>query len=149
MNHSGSSNFSRNLDPAVFKTTILRLDLTRGVTGPNGTGLTCVEGFAANQSPSPQRGETLAADAQLQQDSFVPFGTNVLQVRQKPAPFGDHNQQPSAGRMIFLMRFEVLSELRDALTQDCDLYFWRAGIGLVSPIVGNNLLLMFGRQCHL
>jgi hypothetical protein len=29
------------------------------------------------------------------------------------------------------------------------LHFWRASVGLVGPIVGNNLLLTFGRQCHL
>ena len=51
--------------------------------------------------------------------------------------------------MIFLMRLEMLRELCDALTQDCDLHFWRAGIGLVGPIVGNDLLLAFSRQCHL
>jgi len=65
--------------------------------------------------------------------ALLPFGTNVLQVRQKPAPFGDHNQQPSAGRMIFLMRFKMLGELSDALSEDCDLHFWRASIGLVAP----------------
>jgi hypothetical protein len=29
------------------------------------------------------------------------------------------------------------------------LHFRRASIGFVSPIVGNDLLLTFGRQCHL
>ena len=50
--------------------------------------------------------------------------------------------------MIFLMRFEMLGELCNALTQDCDLHFWRTSIGLVGPIVADDLLLTFSRQCH-
>ena len=97
---------------------------------------------------SRQRGETLAANPQLLDDGFIPFGTDDFDVGQKPAPFGDHDQQSPTGRVIFLMSLEVLGELGDALTQDCNLHFWRSSIGFVCPIAGNDLLLAFSRQCH-
>ena len=50
--------------------------------------------------------------------------------------------------MIFAVCLEMILELQNALTQDCYLYFWRTGIGLVNAICCNCLLFRIGRQSH-
>jgi len=42
--------------------------------------------------------------------------------------------------MIFEVRLEMILELQNALTQDCYLYFWRTGVGLVNAERCNYLL---------
>src|SRR5580693_3698581 len=51
--------------------------------------------------------------------------------------------------MIFLMSFEMLSELNDTICQQRDLHFRRPGVGLVVLIPGYYLPLCFCHQCHL
>jgi hypothetical protein len=50
--------------------------------------------------------------------------------------------------MIFAVRLEMILELQNALTQDCYLYFWRTGIGLVNPISCDCFLFTVRRQSH-
>jgi len=50
--------------------------------------------------------------------------------------------------MILLMRFEVLCQLLDALTQKGDLDLWRTRIRFMDPVFGNYLRFLLHRQGH-
>ena len=82
----------------------------------------------------------LTADAQALNQGLVAFRTTAAQVFQQAAAPRDHRQQTPAGMMIFAVRLEMILELQNALTQDCYLYFWRAGVRLMDPECRNYLL---------
>src|SRR5262249_34225429 len=90
----------------------------------------------------------LAANTQLLQNRLVTLRIRIAQVSQKPATLGYQGQQTLAGAVVFLVRREMLSEQRNALAQESNLYFWRPGVGFVALIRGKNLPLCFNRQCH-
>jgi hypothetical protein len=50
--------------------------------------------------------------------------------------------------MIFSMNLEVLGEIVDALTQERDLHFRRAGIALMDPKLLDNPLLLLWSNSH-
>ena len=76
----------------------------------------------------------LAADAQLQKNSFVALWARISQVSQKPATLGNQGQQPFAGAMILFVRLEMLRKHRDSSAQQGNLYFWRPGVGFVELV---------------
>ena len=51
--------------------------------------------------------------------------------------------------VIFFVRFEMLSQKENSLTQQCYLYLWRTRIRFVYPVFTNYLRLLFYRQGHL
>src|SRR6266566_3385145 len=51
--------------------------------------------------------------------------------------------------MIFLVSFEMLSQLSDTICQQRDLHFRRPGIRFMCLVPGNDLPLCFCHQCHL
>jgi hypothetical protein len=50
--------------------------------------------------------------------------------------------------MIFCMNLEVLGKIFDALTQECDLHFRRAGIALMDPELLDNPLPLLWSNSH-
>jgi len=50
--------------------------------------------------------------------------------------------------MVLAVRLEMILELLDTLAEDCNLDFWRTGIGLVDFVLRNYLLFSVGRQGH-
>jgi hypothetical protein len=50
--------------------------------------------------------------------------------------------------MIFSMNFEMLGKIVDALAQERDLHFRRAGIALVDPELLDNPLLLLWSNSH-
>ncbi|MNV80935.1 hypothetical protein D3C71_1745670 [compost metagenome] len=50
--------------------------------------------------------------------------------------------------MILLVRTQVVGQINDVLRKDSNLYFRRSGIGLVSLVLVDQLLLAFLCQCH-
>ena len=90
----------------------------------------------------------LTTDAQTYNQVLVPLRVTAFQVFQKAAAPRDHRQQSPAGMMIFAVRLEMILELQNALTQDCYLYFWRAGVCFVNAVRCHYLLLRIGRQSH-
>ena len=63
----------------------------------------------------------LLADAELADDVAIPIRITSLQVVKKAATLADKHQQTPARAMVFLVRFEMLGELGDSLTQNRNL----------------------------
>ena len=112
-----------------------------------GVGKTHVaRGSSGSESRLPHgTGRALLADAELGNDGFVAFGVVLLQVVQQATPLADQHEKTAARAMVFLVRFEVLRQLTDALAQQRDLDFGTAGIGGVRAVrVNYGLLLLSG-----
>ena len=87
----------------------------------------------------------LLADAELRDNGFIPFRVVLLQVVQQATPLADQHEKSAARAMVFLVRFEMLRQLTDALAQQRDLHFGAARIGGVRSIrVNDGLLLLSG-----
>ena len=54
-----------------------------------------------------------------------------------------HLEQAAAAVMVLLMRLEMLSQVGDALCQDCDLNLGRTGVALMLSIILDNFLFFF------
>ena len=64
-------------------------------------------------------------------------------IKQTPAA-PDHLEQAKLAVLVFLVDFEMFGELFDALREDGDLYFRRAGVRFVGTIVfDNSVFLLF------
>jgi HEAT repeat protein len=50
--------------------------------------------------------------------------------------------------MVLAMRLEMILQLLDALAEDGDLDFWRAGVSLMNSVLRNYLSFRIGRQGH-
>src|SRR5574337_234921 len=75
------------------------------------------------------------ADPELFGQGPVPPRIFLFQILQKTAALADELQQAPPGVMIFHVEFEVIGETVDALREQRDLHFWRAGV----PFVESNL----------
>ena len=64
----------------------------------------------------------LAANAEALDQSPVTLWIAIFQIFQQLATPGDHRQQTSPGVMIFLVRFEMFSQLLNTLAQKGNLY---------------------------
>src|SRR5687767_9556852 len=94
-------------------------------------------GFAASR---------LAPQAQAGDDVRVTLRRGLLEIVEQLAALIDHLQQSTAGRVIALVRAEMLTETIDAGGQQCDLHFRRAGIVGVAAVLGDDSALIFSRQ---
>lgn len=70
----------------------------------------------------------LLADSKFVDNVFITLGVVFLQIIQQAATLADHHEQTAPGGVIFLMRLEVLGQLADPLTQNCNLDFRASGI---------------------
>ena len=70
----------------------------------------------------------LLADSKFLDDVFITLGVVFLQIIQQAATLADHHEQTAPGGVVFLVRFEVLGQLADPLTQDCNLHFRASGV---------------------
>ena len=71
-----------------------------------------------------------------------------LHVVQEAPALADQLQQPATRVMILRVRLEVLGEIADAFAENSDLNFWRAGIGVVGAVRGDELGLTIFIECH-
>ena len=90
----------------------------------------------------------LAADAKTLDQRLVSLRAAVLQVVEQFAAPGHHRQQTTPRMVILLMRFEVLRQLQNTLTQKRNLNLWRAGIRFVDSVLADRLRLLLYRQGH-
>ena len=127
--------------------------MAAGPTGRNSQGRTTTGGLqSAPESESRGKafaGEgaraTLLADAELLDDAFVAIGIVLLQVVEQATALADEHEQAAARAVVFFVRLEVLRQLTDALTQQCDLDFGATGVGSVGRIpVNEGSLLLSG-----
>src|SRR5688572_1536241 len=80
--------------------------------------------------------------------SVVPLAVPGLEIVEQTAALADHLQKTAARMMILRVALEMLCEIGDALAQDRDLHFRRAGIGLALSIRLDQLRLARGCDRH-
>jgi hypothetical protein len=83
----------------------------------------------------------LLTDTELVDDRAVPLHIGLLEVIKKPAAASDELQKAAAGVVILRVRLEVLGEVGNAVREECNLHFWRPGIGVMNPILVNEVRL--------
>jgi hypothetical protein len=93
-----------------------------------------------------ERGKAqLLADAHLLNNGFVTLGVVFLEVVEQATPLADQHEKTAARAMIFLVCFEVLRQMTNALTQKGDLDFRAASVGgMGTVLVNEGLLLLSG-----
>ena len=99
----------------------------------------------SNGLPRTQIWGTLLTDAQLLNDVFVTLGIVGLQVVEQTPPLADHHQKTTPGRVVVLVRFEVLRQVGDPLAQDCDLHLGTAGVARVRGESADDVLFALSR----
>ena len=76
---------------------------------------------------------------------LVTLGIVQLEVVQQAATLADQHEKTAARAVIFLVRFEVLRQLTNALAQQRDLDFGAARVGGMGPVlVDEGFLLLSG-----
>ena len=88
----------------------------------------------------------LLADAQLADYVAVAVRVVRLQVVQQAAALADEHQKAAPRGVILLVSLEMLSQLANAHTQDRNLDFRRAGVGIVGAEALNQV--SFGCRCE-
>ena len=88
----------------------------------------------------------LLADAQLADYVAVAVRVVRLQVIQQATALADEHQETAPRGVILLVGFEMLSQLADTRTQNRNLDFRRAGVGVVSTEAFNQV--SFGCRCQ-
>ncbi len=84
----------------------------------------------------------LLADAQLRDDGLVALGVVLLQIVQQTTPLADHHQKTAAGRMVLLVRAEMICELPDPFTQNRNLNFRATRIIRVGGVLRDDIGLL-------
>jgi hypothetical protein len=99
----------------------------------------------AQKSVPTRTDRKLLADAELGNNGFIPFRVVLLQIVEQAATLADEHEKSAAGTVVFLVRFEVVRQLTDPLTEQCDLDFRGTGIGGMRAVrVNHGLLLLSG-----
>ena len=70
----------------------------------------------------------LLTDSKFLDDVFVSISIVRLQIVQQATPLADHHEQTPPGGVVLFMRLEVLGQITDPLTQNCNLDFRASGI---------------------
>ncbi|CCB67968.1 protein of unknown function [Hyphomicrobium sp. MC1] len=92
----------------------------------------------------------LAADAVFLDDLLIAGVVLGLDVVKELAALADHLEQATARMVVFLVRLEVLGQLVDAMRQDGDLDFRRAGVvGLRGIVFDDSRLGLTAVRCDL
>ena len=73
---------------------------------------------------------------------LVALGIVFFEVVKQPATLADQHEKTAARTVIFLVRFEVVRQLTNALAQQSDLNFWAAGIGSMRTVLVNEGFLL-------
>ena len=73
---------------------------------------------------------------------LVALGIVFFEVVKQTATLADQHEKTAARAMIFLVRFEVVRQLTNALAQQSDLNFRAAGIGSVCTVLINEGFLL-------
>src|ERR1700759_303172 len=84
-----------------------------------------------------------AAQAQLGNDGLVALGILGLDVIKQATTLRHHLDHAAAGMIVLGVGLEVFGEIGDALRQDRDLHFRRAGIVGAGRVFGDQLFLAF------
>ena len=80
----------------------------------------------------------LSPQSKFPHNFMVTLDIDFFQIIEQTASLRDHLKQSSPRMIVFLMRFEMLCQLVDALAQQGDLNRGRPGVGIVSSKIGND-----------
>src|SRR5262249_25146805 len=97
----------------------------------------------------PALGNELLADAEGIDEPTIAVDVLRLQVVEEPAPLDDQLEEAAARVMVLRVDLEVLGQVRDALGQQRDLHFRRAGVALVLCEFLNGFGLPGSGEAHL
>ena len=86
----------------------------------------------------PNKNSLLFAEAESLNNRLVALGIVFFEVVKQTATFADQHEKTAARAMIFLVRFEVVRQLTNALAQQSDLNFRAAGIGSMRTVLVND-----------
>jgi len=84
----------------------------------------------------------LLAEAELRDHTLVALGIVLFEVVEQPSALADQHEQAAARAVIFLVRFEVLRQLTNALAQQRDLDFGTPCIGGMGGVMVNEGFLL-------
>src|SRR5689334_3359876 len=88
------------------------------------------------------------AQAEPLDQGAIARDVGLLEVLQQPAPAPDQQQQATPAVVVVLVLPEVLGEVTDALCEHRDLDLRRAGVAFGRCVLGHDLLLDGGVECH-
>ena len=80
---------------------------------------------------------SLLSDAELLNDSLIPFGIRLSEVIEQATTPAHHHEKTAPGGMVLLMRLKMLRQFTNPCAQDRDLHFGRTGVGRVSAVLVN------------
>jgi len=81
----------------------------------------------------------LAPQAQLGDEASIPIRILTTQIVEKPSTPTDHQEQTATTVMIMPVVTEMPRQMVDPLGEEGHLYLGRAGVALMSAVLGNNL----------
>src|SRR5207302_4902986 len=84
--------------------------------------------------------------AELLDESAIALEVSLLEIRQEATAAADELEQTPARVVILRMRAQMLRELVDALREQRDLHLRRARVGLVRPVLTDDVQLGFLRK---
>ena len=84
----------------------------------------------------------LLADAQLRDDGLVALGVVLLQIVQQATSLANHHKKTAAGRMVLLVRAEMICELPDPFTQNSNLNFRAPRVIRVGGVLRDDIGLL-------
>ena len=90
------------------------------------------------RNEQPKRNSLLLAEAESLNDRFVALGIVFFEVVEQATALADQHEKTAARTVIFLVRFEVVRQLTNALAQQSDLDFRAAGIGSMRTVLIND-----------
>src|SRR5436190_797202 len=90
----------------------------------------------------------LPAQPQFLDQCPISLQVVLLEIVQEPTTAADELEQPAPRIVILRMRPQVLGQLVDPLRQQRDLHLRRARVGLVRPVLTDDLLFSFLRKAH-
>jgi len=91
----------------------------------------------------------LLADSQSANDFSISFDVIPSQVVEQSASLAYDFHEAAPGSMVFLVGFEMLGQVSDSFTQNCDLNFRGPRIGRMDPVLSDNGAFCILGQTHL
>ncbi len=89
----------------------------------------------------------LSTQAQVFYDLLVACEGDFFEVVEEGSSFSDHEEESPSGVEIFFMDFEVFCEVLDSVGEECDLDFWRSGIGILLLKTCDDVTFCLGSLC--
>src|SRR5260370_28292728 len=89
------------------------------------------------------------AQAQLADQREITIAILAAKVIEQTRPLADHHEQAAPADVVLLLCPEILCQLGNTPSEQSHLHFRRARIGLLSPVLIDDLGLAFLRNGHL